>query len=90
MVSAPGEMALRGRIGGLALAASADPREYTRLARKAFMSRFEREVDPNATLPSHERRRRAEAAKKAHFARMALRSAKVRRQRSQRRQAVTG
>jgi hypothetical protein len=43
------------------------------------MSSFERQVDPNGELPEAERLKRAEAAKKAHFSRMALKSAKARR-----------
>lgn len=70
---------LRARIGGLALAAQRDPRQYTAAARAAFLGRFEREVDPDGSLPPAERRRRAEAAKKLHFARLALRSAQSRR-----------
>jgi hypothetical protein len=42
------------------------------------MSRFEREVDPDGTLPPAERAKRAESARKAHFARMALLSAQAR------------
>jgi hypothetical protein len=49
--------------------------------RAAFMDRFEREVDPTATLPAEERTRRAVAARRAHFVRLALRSAEVRRKR---------
>ncbi len=69
---------LRGRIGGLALAAQRDPREYTAAARAAFLVRFEEMVDPDGLLSPAERQRRAEAAKKEHFARLALKSAKTR------------
>ena len=41
----------------------------------AFLSRFEREVDPDGTLTPEERRRRAVAARKAHMARLAHLSA---------------
>ena len=77
----PQEMALRGRIGAYRLHATHDPRETTAAARAAFMSRFETEVDPDGTLPPVERARRAEAAKKAYFARLAHKSAKARRSR---------
>ncbi|MCC7364831.1 MAG: hypothetical protein IT303_10705 [Dehalococcoidia bacterium] len=50
----------------------------TKAARSAFLARFEREVDPERVLSEQERQRRAEAAKKAHFTRMALASAKAR------------
>lgn len=36
-------------------------------ARKAFMSRFEREVDPEGVLDPKERAKRAEHAKSAYF-----------------------
>ena len=73
-------MALRGRIGAYALHASHDPRETTANARAAFLKRFEREVDPDGTLSVDERRRRAVSACKAHMARLALASARARRQ----------
>ncbi len=72
---------LAARIGGLSLAATHDPLVYTAPARRAFLSRFEREVDPEGTLPIAERQRRAEAARKAYFTRLALKSAVARRRR---------
>jgi hypothetical protein len=78
----PAEMALRGRIGAFVLHARHDPRETTAKARSAFLARFEREVDPEGVLPESERQRRAESAKKAHFARLALASARARSKRS--------
>jgi hypothetical protein len=48
-------------------------------ARKAMLDKFEREVDPDGTLLPAERAIRAEHARKAHFKRLALRSAKARR-----------
>lgn len=56
-------------------------REQSRRAREAFDARFEREVDPDGTLPPAERARRAEHARKAYFYRLALKSAKARRER---------
>lgn len=44
----------------------------TQAARAAFMARFEREVDPDGRLDPVERGRRAEAAKRAYFQRLAL------------------
>ena len=71
---------LRARIGAHALHAQvADPAAHTAPARQAFLDHFEREVDPDGVLPPEERARRAEHAKKAHFLRMALLSAKARR-----------
>lgn len=68
----------RARIGGYALAASRDPRQYTQAARKGFMRRFLDEVDPDRVLPEAERERRATAAMRGYMAKLALRSAQVR------------
>ena len=48
-------------------------------ARKAFLDRFEREVDPDCKLDPVERARRAQHARKAYFTKLALRSAQARR-----------
>lgn len=56
-----------------------DPSARTAPGRAAFDERFERQVDPDGVLDAQERARRAEHARKAHFARMALRSAESRR-----------
>lgn len=77
----PHDMALRGRIGAHRLHATHDPKETTTKAREVFMSRFEREVDPDGTLPTAERLRRAEHAKSAHFTALAYKSATARKQR---------
>lgn len=66
---------LRGRIGAFAQHSRHDVRETTKAARVAFLARFETEVDPKRELPETERRRRAEAARRAYFARLALASA---------------
>ncbi len=68
------EMARRGRIGGYVTAARHDSREQTAKARQVFRDRFLIEVDPDGTLSVEERTRRAEAARKAHYARMAAHS----------------
>lgn len=73
------ERSLRAKIAAHTLHATRDSREVTSKARETFLSRFEREVDPTGTLPPEERTRRAEHARKAYFARLALRSARVRR-----------
>jgi len=52
----------------------------TRPARQAFLSRFEREVDPDGVLPPAERHRRAHYALRAHMLRLAKRSVAVRKQ----------
>ncbi len=81
MVATPTELSLRARIGAYSLHAQRDPRETTKAARRAFLGKFESEVDPDGILPEEERQRRALAARKAHFARLALKSAMARRQR---------
>jgi hypothetical protein len=50
----------------------------TRPAREKFLQRFEREVDPDGTLPPDERRRRAEHAKRAYMLRLAKRAVATR------------
>ena len=77
----PAERSLRGRIGAYVLHSRYDSRELTKAARAAFESKFEREVDPDGVLPLEERLRRAEMARKAHYARLALASAEARRKR---------
>ena len=75
----PEEMARRGRLGALALHARHDSNAIATRAREAFLSRFEREVDPAGVLPPAERARRAERAKRLHFTRLAHKSADARR-----------
>src|SRR3712207_3322262 len=58
---------------------TADPSARTAPARRALLERFERQVDPDGVLPQPERARRAGHARKAYFARLALRSAHARR-----------
>ncbi|MDQ3407272.1 MAG: hypothetical protein M3472_03840 [Chloroflexota bacterium] len=65
-----------GRIGGLRLAASRDPREYTAPARQRFLERFYEGIPED--LPLEERDRRAMAARKAYFAELAIASARAR------------
>jgi hypothetical protein len=55
-----------------------DPTAHTAPARKVFLSRFEREVDPEGLLEPQERARRAEHAKKAYFLKLAAASSKSR------------
>ncbi len=78
MVLSPKERVLHSRLAAHTLHSKYDSRELTAPARKAFLERFEREVDPDWVLEPAERRRRAEHAKKAHFYRMALASARAR------------
>ena len=73
------ERVLLGRIGAYTLHSRYDARELAKAARAAFESKFERDVDPDGVLPLEERLRRAEMARKAHYARLALKSAQARR-----------
>jgi hypothetical protein len=69
------------RLGGLALAATHDPNEYTRAARKALADSFMEKVDPDGKLRKKnpaEAERRAKAAKTLHYARLAFLAAKAR------------
>ena len=77
------ERSLRAKIGAYSLHATHDPRKTTERARRKFLARFEAEVDPRGVLPPQERWRRAECARKAHFARLALKSAQSRRKRAE-------
>jgi hypothetical protein len=81
---------LRGRLGAAALHAKHSAVETTAAGRAAFLSRFEREVDPEGQLSPEERAVRAAHALRAHMLRLSLASAKVRRgrARSARDQAV--
>lgn len=80
MSLSPSERALRSRIAAhRSWALTADPSARTAPARAASMARFEREVDPDGTLAPADRARRAESAKKAYFASLALKSAVARR-----------
>ena len=75
----PTERSIRARIGAYALHSQRDPRETTAKARATFLERFEADVDPDGVLPPAERQRRAQAARKGYFAKLALKSAKKRR-----------
>ncbi|UCZ90451.1 hypothetical protein [Gordonia sp. WA4-43] len=50
-------------------------------ARRALEEKFEREVDPERLLSPTERAKRVENARKAYYARLALKSARARRAR---------
>lgn len=57
------------QVGGAAVSAP---------ARRAFLDRFLDEVDPNRTLAESERERRAQAARRAYFTKLAAKSARAR------------
>jgi hypothetical protein len=75
----PSQRSLRARMAAhQSWANTRDPSKRTAPARSAFLDRFEREVDPDGTLPRAERARRAESARKAHFTALAYQSARAR------------
>jgi hypothetical protein len=78
----PAERTLRARLAAHILHSKVDSTAHTAAARRAFADRFENQVDPDRVLPVEERMRRAEQAKKAYFARLALKSVRARRGRS--------
>lgn len=61
-----------GKIGGATTHARHGGEEMTAPARRAFLAKFEQMVDPDNLLSPAERQKRAESARRAHFARMAL------------------
>jgi len=75
----PSERTLRARLAAYALHSQVDSREHLKPARRGFIERFERQVDPDGVLAPAERQRRATAALKAHMTTLALKSAKARR-----------
>lgn len=82
MALTPTERSLRSQIAAHESWAHTDDRPArTANARKAMLDKFERQVDPDGTLPPAERAKRAEHARKAHFKRLALKSAQARRRR---------
>jgi hypothetical protein len=78
-MTAPTRRSQIARIGAHAMHATHDTREVSAPGRRAFLARFELEVDPNGELPEEERRRRARHALKAHMRKLALKSAEARR-----------
>jgi hypothetical protein len=50
----------------------------TAKARAAFLAKLAAEVDPAGILPAEERARRVESLRRAHMARMALKSSRAR------------
>lgn len=78
----PSERTLRAQIAAhQSWARTEDPSARTANARKAMLDKFERQVDPEGKLSPAERAKRAGHARKAHFKRLALKSAQARRRR---------
>lgn len=78
----PGERTLRARLAAHTMHAQHDGRETTAAGRAKFLSRFLDQVDPDRQLPEAERLRRAMHARSAYFLKLALKSAKSRRERA--------
>lgn len=74
----PEQRRLRAQIAANTRWSREDPAVNAVRAQAGLTARFEREVDPDGTLPPAERARRVEAARKAHFQRLALKSAQAR------------
>jgi hypothetical protein len=77
----PRERALQNRYAALKRWSKEDPRAGTEAARAAAEARFYEGIPED--LPAAERDRRAVAARKAHFTKLALESAKSRRRTKQ-------
>ena len=84
----PSERTLRARIAAHAKLAKHDAVEATSnaraAARRSLDERLLAAVDPERRLPAAERERRLAHARKAHYARLALKSARKRRRKGER------
>lgn len=84
VVRTASERKMSSRIGGLmSWANEQDPTGRAQRMQEGLLARFEREADPDGKLDPAERRRRAELLRKAHMTRLALKSAKARRKRTE-------
>lgn len=84
---------LYGRQGGFVARSRHEPGGplgYTAKARGVFVESFERKVDPDGLLPREERQARAEAARRAHMAQLAARSASARAAKARQRKSTAG
>ena len=80
MALTPTERSLRSQIAAHESWANTENRSArTAPARAAMLDKFEQQVDPDGVLTPAERAKRAEHARKAHFKRLALKSAQARR-----------
>lgn len=73
-----------GRIGAHVTHATHDSRAITAPARRAFLDRFDKQVDPDGVLDPQERAKRAHHAMQAHMAKLALKAATARTQQASR------
>ncbi|WP_378736680.1 hypothetical protein [Nocardia brasiliensis] len=90
-MSTPVERTLQAKMAAHeSWARTPDRSARTANARNAMLSKFERAVDPDGLLSPEERAYRVDQAKKAHYARLALKSAQVRRRRCRNRRNQGG
>jgi hypothetical protein len=83
MTLTPAERRLRSKKGAHDNWARCENRSARTLpARLALMAKFERQVDPDNQLLPAERAKRAQNARKAYYAGLALKSAEARRRRA--------
>lgn len=83
MATTQAERRLIGQKGAhISWANTVDRTARTAPARRAMMDKFEKQVDPHNELTQAERALRAASARKAHFANLALLSARARRRRA--------
>jgi hypothetical protein len=76
------ERSLLGRLGAYTLHSTHDSQELARKSCDTLLRKIEQSIDPQGSLPAQERQRRVYQALKAHYTRMALKSAKVRREKA--------
>jgi hypothetical protein len=79
----PGQRKLRASIAANTRWSRDDPVAGTEAARLAWYQRFVDQVDPDRSLSEHVRERKAQAAMRAHMARLALASSKARSKRAE-------
>jgi len=72
----PSQRTLRARAAAHAM--HAQGKTNTTAARKQFLNRFEKEIDPDGVLSPAERAKRADHARKAYMTKLAYKSARAR------------
>lgn len=80
----PAERTLRARVAAYSLHSQVNSSEHMKAAQAASpgqLGYWERQVDPDGVLDDVERRRRADCARRAHMAKLALASSQARRAR---------
>lgn len=78
----PEQRSQRAKIAAHTRWSREDPAPNAARGQAGLTARFERDVDPDGTLNPAERARRVESARRAHFARLAFRSAQARSRRT--------